>query len=1064
MTTDERPLDRILKDLQERAKELNCLYRVDEILSQHDLDLGNALEELIRAIPSGWQYPEICQASVILEGQVYQPDDVVETRWSLSAPIVSEGQRIGQVVVSYTGQRPELDEGPFLHEERRLINAIAERIGYRVLQRRLRAAIAAGRQAGGSAEGEWSVILNFLRGTDRSLLRRITRRMIHYLAWSGVSGAEELLLQSVPAGDRGEPDREQDNRPQRRQEMKDLDELAERTFQLASEHLAEDELVHSIQSWINEGKANFLYSAAEHLDAPLVELASAIDRFHGLSIDEEDLPEAVRRGLRVNLIRRFFSDQLEFINSAKNVTRVSDFYDLAHHMVFTPDSRGKLGGKSAGLFLASRIVRDAEEHRSVLKDLRVPKTWYVPSDALLEFLRHNNMQDVYDRKYREIDLIRQDYSYLVQAFKAAQFPPEMTKGLAAALDDFESRPIIVRSSSLLEDRVGSAFSGKYKSLFLGNQGTKRERLAALQDAIAEVYASVFGPDPIEYRAERGLLDVHEEMGIMIQEVVGKRVGKYFFPAYAGVANSNNEFRWSARIRREDGLARIVPGLGTRAVDRLSDDYPVLVAPGQPGLRVNQTPDEIVRYSPTKIDVINLETNAFETVAVQDILRSHGGEYPAIRQLVVHIEDGHFRQPMGLSLDFRTRSYAVTFEGLISSTPFIAQIRTLLTLFQERMGVPVDIEFASDGEALYLLQCRAQGYGPEDTPTPIPRDLPKSSILFTAKRYVSNGRVPDISHIVYVDQHGYHALSATRDMREVGEVVGRLNRLLPKRQFVLMGPGRWGSRGDITLGVSVTYSQINNTAVLIEIAHQKGNYIPDLSFGTHFFQDLVEAGIRYLPLYPDDDGVLFNDAFFHTAHNMLPELVPDAAHLASTIRVIDVGRETGGKILRVLMNADLDEAVGVLSTPTAMPSAVPARRRAPKAAATSDHWRWRLRMAEQIAAALDPKRFGVEGLYLIGSTKNATAGPGSDLDLIVHCRGTAAQRAELGAWLEGWSLCLAELNYLRTGYRSGGLLDLHFVTDADIEEQTSYAAKIGAVTDPARPLPLKGAPRPESETP
>jgi hypothetical protein len=724
-------------------------------------------------------------------------------------------------------------------------------------------------------------------------------------------------------------------------------------------------------------------------------------------------------------------------------------------MVFTPDSRGKLGGKSAGLFLASRIVRDAKEHRAVLTGLRVPKTWYVPSDALLEFLRHNNMQDVYDRKYREIDLIRQDYSYLVQAFKAAHFPPEMSKGLAAALDDFENCPIIVRSSSLLEDRVGSAFSGKYKSLFLGNQGSKRERLAALQDAIAEVYASVFGPDPIEYRAERGLLDVHEEMGIMIQEVVGRRVGKYFLPAFAGVAYSNNEFRWSARIRREDGLARIVPGLGTRAVDRLSDDYPVLVAPGQPGLRVNQTPDEIVRYSPSKIDVINLETNAFETIPLRELLQRHGGDYPAARQLLVQVDDGHIRQPMGLSLDFVAHEYAVTFEGLISRTPFITQIRTLLTLFQQRMGVPVDIEFASDGEALYLLQCRPQGYGPEDTPTPIPRDLPKASILFTVNRYVSNGRVPDISHIVYVDQHAYNALPSSRAMREVGEVVGRLNRLLPKRQFVLMGPGRWGSRGDITLGVSVTYSQINNAAVLIEMAYQKGNYVPDLSFGTHFFQDLVEAGIRYLPLYPDDEDVLFNERFFQTAHNMLPELLPDVQHLTATVRVIDVARETGGKVLRVLMNADLDEAVGVLSAPTALPTVAPPRPIRTPPASVSDHWRWRLRMAEQIAASLDPDRFGVEALYLIGSTKNATAGPGSDLDLIVHFRGSPEQRAQLKAWLEGWSLCLAELNYLRTGYRSLGLLDLHFVTDADIEEQTSYAVKIGAVTDPARPLPLKG---------
>ena len=124
-------------------------------------------------------------------------------------------------------------------------------------------------------------------------------------------------------------------------------------------------------------------------------------------------------------------------------------------------------------------------------------------------------------------------------------------------------PLIVRSSSLLEDRTGAVFSGKYKSLFLANQGTKRERLTSLLEAVAEVYASIFNPDAIEYRAERDLLDVHEEMGIMIQEVVGKKVGKYFLPAFSGVAFSNNDFRWSPRIKREDGLVRMVPGLGTR---------------------------------------------------------------------------------------------------------------------------------------------------------------------------------------------------------------------------------------------------------------------------------------------------------------------------------------------------------------------------------------------------------------------------------------------------------------------------------------------------------------------
>ena len=179
----------------------------------------------------------------------------------------------------------------------------------------------------------------------------------------------------------------------------------------------------------------------------------------------------------------------------------------------------------------------------------------------MNFVHHNELEDVLNWKYMEIDQVRQEYPHLVSLFKSSSFPSELAKGLSLALDELGERPLIVRSSSLLEDRAGSAFSGKYKSLFLGNQGTKEERLAALMDAVAEVYASIFGPDPTEYRAERGLLDVHEEMGIMIQEVVGQKVGKYFLPACSGVAFSNNEFRWSCSNQSRRRISPPGAGLG-----------------------------------------------------------------------------------------------------------------------------------------------------------------------------------------------------------------------------------------------------------------------------------------------------------------------------------------------------------------------------------------------------------------------------------------------------------------------------------------------------------------------
>jgi predicted nucleotidyltransferase len=329
-------------------------------------------------------------------------------------------------------------------------------------------------------------------------------------------------------------------------------------------------------------------------------------------------------------------------------------------------------------------------------------------------------------------------------------------------------------------------------------------------------------------------------------------------------------------------------------------------------------------------------------------------------------------------------------------------------------------------------------------------VPQSQILFSANRYVSNGKGPDITHIVYVDPEGYSQLADLSELRDVGRAVSSLNKILPKRQFILMGPGRWGSRGDIKLGVSVTYSDISNTNMLIEIARKQGNYMPDLSFGTHFFQDLVEFQIRYLPLYPDDARVIFKESFFKQAHNMLSDLLPEYADLAHTVYVIDVPRNSGGKVLRVLMNADLDEAVGILTSP-GPPETSTAIRSSAGARPSEDHSRWRARMAEHIAENIDRNSMGVKGLYLIGSTKNTTAGPDADIDLIVHFCGTPQMKHDLEMWLDGWSLCLAEMNFLRTGVSKEVLLDVRFVTDEDIAQQTSFAAKIDAVTDAARSL-------------
>lgn len=1057
MTSPDGPVDTILDALQERAKELTCIYRVNEICNRPQASLDEIFRDVIDILPPGWQYPAECLARITADGVVYEPPGLTGTPWVQVAPIRVQGEVVGSVEVFYVKPMPAAAEGPFLKEERKLIDTVAERLGQLLLQRKLLDRIQAWQGAVESLSapprGDWWVIIDFLRKTDQHLLMRVSRRMINYLCWNGIAEAHDLLPRFTGSRSGGPEEAGGENRPVERRSIDSLVKVADEVFRIASEHLASDEILSCIQKWIKDDKTGFLIEAVENQGTSLMEIAQALGRFRHAAIDDHDLSRTLQVELRVSLIRRFLTDDIDFLNTAKNYIEVSDFYELSRHIICPPRSHGKLGGKSSGLFLAAQIVRKSPEYADALGPIKIPRTWYVTSDGVLNFIEFNHLEDLYNRKYLEIEQVRREYPHIVQVFKNSHFSPEIVKGLSLALDDLEGRPLIVRSSSLLEDRVGSAFSGKYKSLFLANQGTKSERLNALMDAVAEVYASIFGPDPIEYRAERGLLDVHEEMGVMIQEVVGSPVGRYFFPSFAGVAFSNNEFRWSARIKREDGLVRLVPGLGTRAVDRVGDDYPVLIAPGQPGLRVNVTPDEVVRYSPRRLDVVNLESGRFETVALKDLLKECGAEIPGVGRLVSLSDESGIHRPVLIDWGSDADRLVVTFEGLISSTPFLAQMRALLRLLREKTGGPVDIEFASDGKDFYLLQCRPQSFSEDVASAPIPQELPADKVVFEARRYVSNGRIPDITHIVYVDPERYAALEDADSLRRVGRAVGRLNKVLPKRQFILMGPGRWGSRGDVKLGVPVTYSDINNTAALIEIARKRGNYVPDVSFGTHFFQDLVEASIRYLPLFPDDPDIAFHEKFLRESPDILADVAPEFADLAGTVRVIDVPRATGGLVLRVLLNADQDRAVGFLASPRVGGDAAAERKRVPEPAPPEDHSRWRLRMAERIAAVADVARFGIRGLYLFGSTKNGTAGPGSDINLLVHFSGTPEMRRDLLAWLEGWSLCLSEMNYLRTGVTTSGLLDVHVVTDEEFESRSGYAAKIGAVTDAARPLTL-----------
>jgi len=1037
MSKNKKTYDNLIVSLEERVRELNCLYEVEEVLTQPDISVRKAFEKIVTLLPTGLQFPEIAEAEIQHRKNIYQTDHFTDTPTALMVPIQVNESVVGHIAVMYREERPEADHGPFLEDEKQLLETIAQRLSHFILYQKLKLVFNKWESAKEEIEArkqvEWRIILELLQRTDPDLYIRIARKMLNHLIWQGVADAERLLQAFSPTPYYQQSDvMGETNTPLSKQVFDNSTKISKEIFNLAEKHIDAEEILQNIQRWLQQDKTAFLVRATSNNDSSLNDIADALHRYYQIAPEGLQLLPSTRTGVRAALVRRFFGDQLEFINIAKHYVRVNDFYKLVRRVIFPAGSHGKLGGKSAGLFLAKRILDKAKKEEEVGFKIKTPRTWYISSDTLIHFMHFNNLEEILEQKYKDLEVIRTEYPHVVQLFKSSHFPPDIINGLSMALDDFGDRPLIVRSSSLLEDRLGSAFSGKYKSLFLTNQGRKHERLEALMDAIAEVYASTIGPDPIEYRSERGMLDFHEEMGIMIQEVVGTRVGKYFLPSFAGVAFSNNEFRWSPRIRREDGLVRLVVGLGTRAVDRVADDYPILVAPGQPGLKTNVSINEIVRYSPQKADVLNLEENRFETVELRDLFQETGNDIPSINRIVSIFEHNNIRKPMGLSVDYTREDLIVTFDGLIHDSPFIRGIGNILKELQGALATPVDIEFASDGKDFYLLQCRPQSYSKYDAPSPIPDNLPEDKVLFTANRYISNGLVPEITHIVYVDPEQYNAIADLDKLKRIGKAVGMLNKVLPRRKFILMGPGRWGSRGDIKLGVSVTYSDINNTSVLIEIARKKGNYMPDLSFGTHFFQDLVEASIRYLPLYPDNDQVIFKEAFFTQSPNSLSRYLPAYKDLEDVLKVIEVSQVYEGQILHILMNADLEKAVGLIGPPKA--ASMDILDANPEFNTDGAHALWRQQMAELIASRLDPNRFGVSEIYLAGDALDKTAQAGSDLDLFIHFKGGKAQRRDLENWLEGWSLCLDEINFRRTGFKTGHFLDVHFMTGHEKTER------------------------------
>lgn len=429
-----------------------------------------------------------------------------------------------------------------------------------------------------------------------------------------------------------------------------------------------------------------------------------------------------------------------------------------------------------------------------------------------------------------------------------------------------------------------------------------------------MYASVYGPTALLYRRYAGLTDYDERMAILIQETIGRRVDRFFLPDAAGVAFSRNQFRWSPRIDREAGFIRLVWGLGTRAVEQV-DGNPRLVALSHPDMRPESSPKEIHRNAQPYVDLIDLHENSLKTMPVQEVV---GSSTPYLRCIAQIYEQDYFRDLIGMPQGKERDNLVITFNGLLRRTSFPSIMRRMLDTLETAYGGPVDTEFAiileDSGDHLpipriYLLQCRPQSHY-KDREVELPHDIPQEKHLFMTTHMVPDGFVQKVRYAVYVPPQTYYRVEKRSDRQEIARLIGRINKYLCDERYVLIGPGRWGSNNPL-LGIPVTYRDIYHSRALVELA--LGEQSPEPSYGTHFFQDLIEANIFPLAISIDDAQAEFNQQFFDESKNILADILPEDASWSEHVRVLDIPAITDGELLELVMNGDAGEAIAYLKS-------------------------------------------------------------------------------------------------------------------------------------------------------
>ena len=560
-----------------------------------------------------------------------------------------------------------------------------------------------------------------------------------------------------------------------------------------------------------------------------------------------------------------------------------DYFAVKKRMIGT----GMIGGKATGMLLARKIVEN--KCPRIYRKFEPHDSFYIGSDVFYSFIVENKFWDLRIRQRSE-----EEYFSLADEFAerlhTGKFSREMEEQLVKLLEYYGQDPIIVRSSSILEDGFGNAFAGKYESVFCSNSGDMDQRLEELENAIRTVYASTMSKSALDYRSRRGLQKRDEQMALLVMRVSGSYYGEFYMPCVAGVGYSFSPYRFMGDLDPNAGMLRLVMGLGTSAVDRTEGSYPRLVSLDKPKAQPMKDSVEKHQHSQRKMELMNRTSRQLEQVD-PDKVKPFLPDFMK-RLLFEHdtITERMFRE-RGQARDIEF----VSCQGIVDKEELMKQMQEILHAIQTEYHYPVDTEFtinlSEDGDyVINLLQCRPLQVYQDAEEMTLPENVEKEKILFECQgSSMGLSRLEKIDMVVSIDPVKYYT-TPYKDKYSVGKALGIVNWAMREKnkKMLLLTPGRIGTSSP-ELGVPALFSDISEFECICEIADSRAGYNPELSYGSHFFQDLVEAGILYNALFENEKTLVFNPELIEGLPNLLTDFDPKLQDLEDIIQVYDVSK-------------------------------------------------------------------------------------------------------------------------------------------------------------------------------